>query len=79
MSRYRPEERQADPRPPQAERVMQALMQAPGNELTLRNIQMLAGLTAEQVLRVLDRLVTDGTVRPLGDLRYRAIARGADA
>lgn len=65
------EERHADPRAPHGQRVMSALMQAQGQTMTLAQLRLVAGLTTEQVLRVLDPLVSEGTVVPLGDLRYQ--------
>lgn len=50
---------------------MSALMQAQGQTMTLAQLRLVAGLTTEQVLRVLDPLVGEGTVVPLGDLRYQ--------
>lgn len=65
------EERHADPRAPHAQRVMQALANAQGHTMTLQQLRLVTGLSTEQVLRVLDSLVSTGTVRPLGDLRYQ--------
>jgi DNA-binding IclR family transcriptional regulator len=73
MSRYQPrhEERHADPRAPHGQRVMAALSTARDQTMTLQQLRLVTGLDTAQVLRVLDPMVSAGTVRPLGDLRYQ--------
>ena len=69
---FRPtQERHADPRAPHGQRVMAALATAQFRTLTMQQLRLVAGLTTEQVLRVLDPAIAAGNVRALGDQRYQ--------
>ena len=69
---FRPtQERHADPRAPHGQRVMAALSTAQFQTMTMQQLRLVTGLDSAQVLRALDPMLTTGTVRALGDLRYQ--------
>lgn len=65
------EERQAAPRAPHGQRVMQALANAQGHTMTLAQLRLVTGLDTQQALRVLDAQISSGAVRALGDQRFQ--------